>query len=36
MSRADRLFGVSMYKKGLSSMVALEVEKVVSQEEALA
>jgi len=36
MSRAERLFGVSMYKKGLSSMVALEVEKVVKQEEALA
>ena len=36
MSRAERLFGVSMYKKGLSAMVALEVEKVVKQEEALA
>ena len=36
MSRAERLFGVSMYKKGLSSMVSLEVEKVVKQAEALA
>ncbi|NPV51112.1 MAG: chromosome segregation protein SMC [Candidatus Methanofastidiosum sp.] len=36
MSRAERLFGVSMHKKGLSSMVALEVEKIVKQEEALA
>lgn len=36
MSRAERLFGVSMYKKGLSAMVALEVEKVVKEAEALA
>jgi len=36
MSRAERLFGVSMYKKGLSAMVALEVDKVVNESEALA
>ncbi len=36
MSRAERLFGVSMHKKGISTMVALEVEKVVKQAEALA
>ncbi|KYC54180.1 MAG: Chromosome partition protein Smc [Candidatus Methanofastidiosum methylothiophilum] len=36
MSRAERLFGVSMYKKGLSAMVSLEVEKVVKEEGALA
>ncbi len=36
MSRAERLFGVSMHKKGLSSMVSLEVEKIVKQAEALA
>lgn len=36
MSRSERLFGVSMHKKGISSMVSLEVEKIVKQEEALA